>query len=546
MTLSRRKLLAGSTLGSTLAWGCRERVPEVEPEFFGQSPERGHLLRSAALLDTAGVKTRREKVGVVIVGGGVAGFAAAWRLAKLGFHDFVLLELESALGGTARTGTLPRSVHPMGAHYLPTPPRECVELLDLLRDLGVLVGYEHDGTPEFRSTDICAGPDERHFFGGTWHAGLYPNEGETADEAAQWERFWELLLELDGARDGSGELLFRLPVRRSAGRLRGLDRMSMAAWLDERGLTSWRLRWFVDYACRDDYGCSVEQTSAFAGLHHFLGRGLEQTRDGALLTWAGGNGELIAALQRWLELGTRLRPDHIAYAIEPELAGGGARVRVRDLVDESTIELETQAVLWAAPRFLLGHVLPRGLDPLEPTALSYAPWLVANLELSQRPGGVGEMLAWDNVPIHEDPRARNLGYVVATHQESREHAPLPGAVITYYEPLVADDAQGLASARARLLASDARGLGEQVLRSLEHMHPAIRRSLTALHVHRWGHAMIRPVPGLLFGGALERARAPIGCVRACATDVGGLPLFEEAFYAAIEAADWALERVGRA
>jgi hypothetical protein len=50
----------------------------------------------------------------------------------------------------------------------------------------------------------------------------------------------------------------------------------------------------------------------------------------------------------------------------------------------------------------------------------------------------------------------------------------------------------------------------------------------------------------LFGGALERARAPIGCVRACATDVGGLPLFEEAFYAALEAADWALARVGRA
>jgi phytoene dehydrogenase-like protein len=539
MTLSRRKLLAGSTL----ALGCRDRVPELAPQLIGQSPERGHLLRSAALLDTP--STSREKVGVVIVGGGVAGFAAAWRLSKRGFDDFVLLELEGEVGGTARSGTLPRSVYPMGAHYLPTPPRECVELHELLHDLGVLVGYEHDGTPEFRSTDICAGPEERHFFAGTWHAGLYPSEGETPDEAQQWQRFWDQLLELDRVRDGSGELLFRLPVRRSAGRHRALDRMSMAAWLDERGFTSWRLRWFVDYACRDDYGCSVEQTSAFAGLHHFLGRGLEQNREGALLTWAGGNGELIAALQRRLQLGARLRRDHLVYAIDPELGGGRARVRVRDLVGEHTIELEAEAVLWAAPRFLLGHVLPRGRDGLEPTALSYAPWLVANLELSRRPGGVGEMLAWDNVPIIEDPRARNLGYVVATHQEGRDGALEPGAVITYYEPLVADDASGLANARARLLATDAHGLGEQVLRALEHMHPAIRRSLTALHLHRWGHAMIRPVPGFLFGGALERARAPIGCVRACATDVGGLPLFEEAFYAALEAADWALERVGR-
>jgi phytoene dehydrogenase-like protein len=541
MTLSRRKLLAGSTL----ALGCRERgAAEVVPQLVGQSPERGHLLRSAALLD--GPISAREKVGVVIVGGGVAGFAAAWRLAKMGFDDFVLLELEPEVGGTARSGTLPRSVHPMGAHYLPTPPRECVELLELLGDLGVLVGYEHDGTPEFRSTDICAGPDERHFFKGTWHPGLYPSEGETPDEAAQWERFWDLLRELDGARDESGELLFRLPVRRSAGRLRALDRISMAAWLDERGLGSWRLRWYVDYACRDDYGCSIEQTSAFAGLHHFLGRGLEQTRDGALLTWAGGNGELITALQSHLDLGARLRRDHLVYAIEPELAGGGGRVRVRDIVGERTIEFSAQAVLWAAPRFLLGHVLPRGRDVLEPNALSYAPWLVANLELDRRPAGVGEMLAWDNVPVIEDPRARNLGYVVATHQEGRDRVIEPGAVITYYEPLIADDAVGLANARARLLASDARGLADQVVRSLEHMHPAIRRMLTALHVHRWGHAMIRPVPGLLFGGALDRARAPIGCVRACATDVGGLPLFEEAFYAAIEAADWALERVGRA
>ena len=38
----------------------------------------------------------------------------------------------------------------------------------------------------------------------------------------------------------------------------------MADWLGERGLTSERLRWFVEYACRDDYGSRLEQTSAWA------------------------------------------------------------------------------------------------------------------------------------------------------------------------------------------------------------------------------------------------------------------------------------------
>jgi phytoene dehydrogenase-like protein len=540
MPVSRRQLLrsAGTgLLGGTLA--CRtEGAGASAPQLIGQSPERGHLLRSAALLQRR--IDARERVGVVIVGAGVAGLSAAWRLRKAGFDDFVLLELEGESGGTARSGTLPRSRHPMGAHYLPTPPRECVELLELLRDLRVLVGYGHDGTPQWRTTAICAAPEERHFWRGSWHDGLYPEHGETADEAAQWQRFWEELEALDRKRDGTGELLFRLPVRRSAGRLRELDALSMADWLDQHGFDSWRLRWFVDYACRDDYGCSLEQTSAFAGLHHFLGRGLEQTRDGQVLTWPGGNGELLGELLASLQLGARLRTDSIAYAIDPD----AGRVSVHEPLTDRCIALEAEAVLWAAPRFLLPHVLPRGRDPLQPGALTYAPWLVANLELGELPGGAGAPLAWDNVPILEDPRARNLGYVLATHQEDRQRANEPGAVITYYEPLIGDDAEALAQRRAWLLAGDAASLAEHTLRALEHMHPSIRRSLTQLHVHRWGHAMLRPVPGLLFGGALERARAPIGRVRACATDTGGLPLFEEAFYAAIEAADWALEQIG--
>ena len=99
--------------------------------------------------------------------------------------------------------------------------------------------------------------------------------------------------------------------------------------------------------------------------------------------------------------------------------------------------------------------------------------------------------------------------------------------------------------RARLLAGDARTWGEHVVGSLERMHPRLRESLRAVHVHRWGHAMIRPVPGFLFGGGLEIARQAIGRVRACATDVGGLPLFEEAFYQGLRAAEEVLTARGR-
>jgi hypothetical protein len=120
-------------------------------------------------------------------------------------------------------------------------------------------------------------------------------------------------------------------------------------------------------------------------------------------------------------------------------------------------------------------------------------------------------------------------------------------VITYYEPLVAPgpspDHEALALTRAKLLGDDAATWSEHTLRALEQMHPSIRTKLTGIHLHRWGHAMIRPVPGLLFGDELALARAPIGRLIACATDVAGLPLFEEAFYSALTGADWAIERL---
>jgi hypothetical protein len=61
--------------------------------------------------------------------------------------------------------------------------------------------------------------------------------------------------------------------------------------------------------------------------------------------------------------------------------------------------------------------------------------------------------------------------------------------------------------------------------ALDAMHPGLARSIRRIDIARWGHGMIRPVPGLLFSDDLALAAAPIGRVLPCAADVGGLPLF---------------------
>ena len=76
------------------------------------------------------------------------------------------------------------------------------------------------------------------------------------------------------------------------------------------------------------------------------------------------------------------------------------------------------------------------------------------------------------------------------------------------------------------------------------MHPGITPAIRRIDIARWGHAMIRPVPGLLFGSTLRQAATPIGKVLPCAADIGGLPLFEQAFTHGTAAAEEALQRLG--
>jgi hypothetical protein len=543
--VSRRNLLAAATAAG-LAAGCRGRARTHQPElaFVGQDPERGHLLRSGALAD-APVHERR-RVDVLIVGGGVAGAAAAWRLKRAGVRRLELVELEPEVGGTARSGQLPRSAHPLGAHYLPVPHPDFGWLETLLEDLGVLRGRDARGAAEYDTTALLRAPIERHHFEGRWFDGLYPYHGQSGDDEEQFRRWLDHLRELDGKRGTDGRRLFTLPVAESSTQLRHLDAIPMSTYLDRLGITSWRVRWLVDYACRDDYGLRLEQTSAFAALHHFLARGMEDEHDRFILSWPEGNAKLVELMFARAELGERLHRPAAAYAIDPD----AGEVRVHRFADDRNIAFEADVILWAAPRFLLPHVLPA--DPLARGALSYGPWLVASLELSEAPGGVGAPLSWDNVPVlwnssvHEGGPT-NLGYVVANHADGLDERR-GGAVLTYYEPLCADSRDRardrVAKKRAHLLASDLAALGEHVLTELERMHPSIRTKAERINVSRWGHAMIRPVPGLLFGDALATARASIGRVLPCATDTSGLPLFEEAFHAGVRGAESALARMG--
>src|SRR5438477_8064806 len=104
MKLTRREILAGF-LGAPFAFAaCRLDESRAFPdgEIVGQSVSLGHILREYRNFEVPADKWESKKVA--IIGGGVAGLTAAWKFKKENFNDFVLLELEKEIGGTARSG----------------------------------------------------------------------------------------------------------------------------------------------------------------------------------------------------------------------------------------------------------------------------------------------------------------------------------------------------------------------------------------------------------------------------------------------------------
>ncbi len=537
---TRREVLA-ALLGvpaALAACSTREMPPLPAGEIVGASDSLGHRLRNGPAI--APDKDHWERVGVVIVGGGVAGLAAAWRLLKAGFDDFAMLELEREPGGTARSGNSAVVAYPWGAHYLPAPMKENRDLIALLDEMGILEGRAADGQPIVAEQHLCRDPEERIYYRGRWYEGLYLRAGASDDDLAQLDAFNREVNRWVAWRDGRGRRAFTIPVAACStdGEVTALDKISMAEYLDQKGWNSPRLRWLIDYGCRDDYGMTLDQTSAWAGLFYSASRVAipgEEARP--LITWPEGNGRLVAHLYN--KARAKVRLGLAASEIIPVDANGrsGVDVVAIDHEGQSATGFHADRVIFAAPHFLTRFLIRpyRESAPAHVREFEYGAWMVANLFLKDRPQSRGFPLAWDNV-IYE---SKSLGYVAATHQRGLDRGP---TVFTYYYPLCDHDAR---AARSRLLAAEWADWADVTLTDLTRAHPDIRSQVERLDVMRWGHAMIRPRPGFVWSEARARASQPFRGIHFAHSDLSGVALFEEAFYHGLRAADEVLASRGR-
>ncbi len=420
------------------------------------------------------------------------------------------------------------SAYPWGAHYLPLPNNSNTALLEFLRQVSVV---ELGSKPRFNDEYLCASPQERLFIYGKWQEGLVPQRGVGEPTRAEIARFRRVIEDYRQRRGRDGRYYFDIPIRMSSRDpdALNLDSITMRRWMDENGFTSPELRWYVNYCCRDDYGTSYNEASAWAGLHYFAARraDVETADSNNVLTWSEGNVWLVS------RLASLAQPDvsvgSLVYDLESTRKG--VRVHCFDGILQRSYTVDARACILAVPQFLRTRLCRDDVSQ----RLSYAPWVVANVTLKKPPTGDGVPLSWDNVVYN----SKLLGYVHARHQSLSQ--VIRDTVITYYYPL-----SEYPPDLARMIAYNASlsELQSEFVAEIRKVHPGLDQEIASIDVWIWGHAMSRPTPNVIWRFTAGEERLPMG-VFAAHSDQSGISIFEEAFYQGIVAGESALKFLGQ-
>jgi hypothetical protein len=522
----RRRFLKQITLfwlGSSFWAACQKTARRVLSRFSGAPVTLGHRL----LTQDFPAVTHEERVKILLIGGGIAGLSACRALVKKGETDLLLLEMDQRLGGNSASSENAYTAYPLGAHYLPLPNLHDTALIEFLCEENIITGFEASGEPIFEETYLAAAPQSRLFIRDHWQEGLVPTYGVSSENQAQIQAFFQKMEAFKDMRGQDGKYIFDLPICHASKdkTYQYLDQMTMAQWLQQAKFTAPELLEHVQYCCLDDFGVGIERVSAWAGIHYFAARKSLQDN---VLTWPEGNGFLVKRLEQYAKKYTRKQ--HLVYQIQLEPVS--VAVNVYDAAQNRSILIRAEKVILACPQFVNQRLLPA--RPLDLTAFHYAPWLVATLVLRELPSNSGMPICWDNVIF----KGKGLGYINTLHQSvAQRHAKF---VLTYYCAL---DGPDLLALRRALYQKDAAHWQQFILDDLRQAHPNIESVLESMDIQRWGHGMISPVPGFIFGAALAQARQDLeGRIFFAHSDLSGMSLFEEAFHQGLTAAAACLGR----
>ena len=527
---SRRRFLAGlAAAGSAPAWAW---VPALAwgqdaPQFSGDDPALGHrfLSQPAEILGAREAEAHPERYDVIIVGGGVAGLAAAYQLRK---REVLLLEREAQTGGVSKSENWQGIEYAIGAAYIIDPDPDSADPQEqanfrLLEELGLR--RRGEDLARDRSLGRRLGGEAEHCVFSKRRV-VPQAEVYTPDN----RRFFERVLESDNYPAVP-------PVDDAL--VQALDRVSFKQFLHDAALQKklygrklGRIsplgREAIEYYCHGAFATTAAETSAYHGLNFFA------AEFGATLVYPGGN----AFIAR--RIAARIAPQRMrvgSWVLRVEREGGLYGVTAWQ--DGKLHRYRARSVIFAAPLFLAPAIIP-GLPEAQRRAIAtlrYRSYVVANVLLRRR---VDEIVAdaalresheltrvhgidVDQVPAREISTRKVFSDAVWADFAAGRHASR--AVLTVYRPYP------YASGRRELLARGFDQIEAELRREVLAgfgPHGLRNEDIAGVRLSRWGHPMLVARPGQLADGTLKAAAQAQPGLYFAHTDAQGAPAFENA------------------
>ncbi len=447
MSSSRREFIKFVVAGSVAA-GCPidetlfagpESKSAAAPLVHGEHFEICHQLRDGHQFDRPDAT---RNVGIVIVGGGIAGLSAAY---FLGAKDWLLLEKEPQFGGNALQEEFEGKIYGTGSAYASRGD----EGDQLASEIGLQLRFINMTDPTILNKTFV--PD-------TWKIGLdqlpYPKEVRES-----FKKFRDDMMKIK-VREKMAELDAQLFSNFTAAYAPEVQQ-----WWDAFGPSNW--------------GAITEETSAFVGLANV--QDLISGGDAKRVILPGGLGCITHKLVEVLQ--PKYKERMLDNAIVVAAVQDKDAVRVTYLHQGKLITVSAKAVLMCTPKHITSRIV-MGLPSEQKSAMRryrYAPYPVVNVIFDKPVYNRG----YDNWC----PGKTFTDFIVAdwTIQKNPGYKQKYN-ILSFYTPL--RELQ-----RSMLLnENDCKSLAARVLTDFQKLLPEFNVDPVEVRIYRRGHPMFMAVP----------------------------------------------------
>lgn len=486
-------------IGLTSCWNINPARKKIEINFpihVRSNMATGHkIMKAISIPSTSTIQTE-----TLIVGGGIAGFAAANSIKN---QDFILTEMDDDYGGTSGVTKIGGKQFSQGAHYdLSYPENYGENGIQLLEKLNILEFHNSKNQYTFSDKQYLISDEHQEI--------CYTNKGfqEAPIKSGPNKKDF-----IDLIKPYVGEM--KMPTRLIKEKYRRFNNISFYDFIDKYLMHDSDLITGIDYQMIDDYGSNCSNISALAGIHYYACRDYFGDNKPDLFSPPEGNYYFIKKLYQNLNR-QQLKASSIAFHIEKK-----NNLYHSKLFNTKTEKVETiisKNIVYAGQKNALKFIYPKYYSIF--ASNQYTSWVAINFDLKKTIPGQQK---WQNDMLGVHPNL--MGFVNSETQNSESK------VLTMYMCFDPSERKKM----PKILANPNTIVEEGVSFLNEYFQANCQEFINSAHIKVMGHAMPVPKKGYLFNDRNEQTKKDNFLF--AGVDNGRLPLMFEALDSGILAAN---------